>query len=255
MKKLLSSVCILTAIAYQPAQARGYVYDSAGYDAPEYVEVDGARYVRIPQVKSTPRYRLSREDEWDFEERRVIISQPREYNVRPYIGLDLSKSKVKFGNLGLHEKLNLKEDLEDSYLSFTAVAGMRLNKYFGIELFFQQSEEKKKATHDYGDFWVGFETKFNAYGIDFIGYAPFSQNAELLAALGFGNYNFDVNMANTTMAGIEQFSTTGIRFGAGFQYYLNDNLALRVMGRYVRMTDDYILKNMIEASVGLRYMF
>lgn len=255
MKKLLSLICIFTAIAYQSAQARGYAYDSAGQDVPEYIEVDGARYARIPHAKKTPRYRLSRGDERDYEERRVIAPSVRDYNARPYVGLDVGDSKIKFGNLGTGVRLNLKDVIDDSYLSFTVVAGMRFNKHFGTELFFQQSEENKRTVADYGDFETRAGTKFNAYGIDFIGYVPVSQDVELLAALGFGNYNFDTKFGNETMSGIDQISTTGLRFGAGLQYYFNDNLALRVMGRYVRMNDDYILKNMIEASVGLRYMF
>ena len=50
-------------------------------------------------------------------------------------------------------------------------------------------------------------------------------------------------------------NTTGIRIGLGAQYNVTDNVALRAMARYVKLSDDDVIKNMVEMSLGLRYMF
>lgn len=45
------------------------------------------------------------------------------------------------------------------------------------------------------------------------------------------------------------------RLGLGAQFGITDNLAFRFMAHYIKMNEDYAVKNMTELSLGLRYMF
>ena len=150
---------------------------------------------------------------------------------------------------------------------------MRINKNLGIEAFYQQSGEEDAKEKDYGDIdGIDIDEEytntlsFKAYGVDIQGYAPITQEFELMASLGLAQYDFEAKDKSSysiseigkvfyTEKHNKDFDSLGIRIGIGGQYYLTNNLALRATARYVHMADDEYVKSLTEFSLGLRYMF
>lgn len=255
MKKLLLA-CIFTVIAYQFAQAQEYVYERVGQSVPEYIDVDGVRYARIPQknepypqiYRSTPpkNYRLSSDI--------VTPAYIQKFaSFRPYIGLDAGISTFDFGNLS--NNLDLNNVIEDKYLNINFILGAKFNRYFGAELFFEQSGDETKShetTYKYS-----LTTKYNAYGLDFLAFLPTTEQLEFFVGVGIGQYNFAVKtkVAVAQQTFLEQTDSSAFRFGIGTQCNLTDNLALRLMLRYIKMNEDYVVKSIKEITAGFRYAF
>lgn len=281
MRKFLLLAGIFTIFAYSQAKAEQY-YENDGYyyqDEPRYVErVEYREPVRqgyrkagyeYQETDSSPRYkRIRNSDRVSYQ--RENYRQSNYYNqyeesnkIRPYIGLDVSTSKIDFGRdewvvddyNGGYEY----HDNKNEALSF--VVGAKINKNFGIEAFYQTSNENEKKY--YWDDGVYEEDKlsYTAMGIDAIAYMPINQEFELLAALGLAQYDFetkyeDVDEEFGNLGGeSKDFDSLGIRFGIGAQYNITNNLALRWMARYIKMNDDEYVKSLTEFSLGLRYMF
>ncbi len=172
-------------------------------------------------------------------------------DVKPYVGLDYVRS-----DMDLDVKLegeNVSRYLEDNLNAFAVSAGAKINNNFGLEAFYQQSEDGEKT--------VGFlektETNYKAYGVDFIGYLPLGceNKLELLGAIGIGQYDAE---AKYKVAGLKALNLDddglGVRLGAGAQYNFNEHFAARVMARYVD-TDVDGLDNMVDLTAGVRYTF
>lgn len=172
-------------------------------------------------------------------------------DVKPYVGVDYVYSKMD-----LDVKLegeNVSRYLEDNLNAFAVSAGTKFNKNFGIEAFYQQSEDGKKTISPLEK----TETNYKAYGVDFIGYLPVGceNKLELLGSVGLAQYDAE---AKYKIAGFRVINLDddglGLRFGAGAQYNFNEHLAARVMARYVD-TDIDGLDNMVDLTAGIRYTF
>ena len=259
MRKLLILAGIFTVLAYNNAQAR--YYEENGY----YYE-EKPRYERQVRYREEPKYtntrqepvryrRLSREEAREYEERQLTNTSSS--TIRPYVGVDITTTKMKFSSVKdeYGDSFNYKEVLPTSYTAYSLNAGAKFNQNFGIEAFIQQSSEETK-TDDWDD---KEKIQFNAIGIDLIGYLPVSQELELLASLGLAQYNFNEKSTYEDEYYIytdkDNLNTMGYRFGIGAQYNINEHIALRAMARYIKFSDDDIIKNMTELSLGLRYMF
>ena len=223
-------------------------------------------------VDSSPRYKRIR-NRGGASYQRENYRQSNYYNqyeepnrIRPYIGLDVATTKMDFGSddwmvdnyNGGYEYFDNKNEA----LSF--VVGAKINKNFGIEAFYQKSEENEKKTiWDAGNAEVIEEDKlsYTAMGVDAIAYMPISQELELLASLGLGQYDFESSYEDSIIGygsvGGEKkdFDSLGIRLGIGAQYNFNEHFALRAMARYIKMNDDEYIRSLTEFSLGLRYMF
>lgn len=276
MRKFLLLAGIFTVLAYN-AQARYYEEDG-------YYYAEQPRYERRPRYsqpeyirENTPRYhRLTNEEARKYREERVYKENSPVNGIRPYIGVDVVASNLNMGN-GSEEwpmKKGGYEYFEDNYKAASFVAGVRINKNWGIEAFYQQSGEEDTKEKEYlGDIdGVDIDGEytntlsFKAYGVDIQGYAPITQEFELMASLGLAQYDFEAKDKTSysiseigkvfyTEKHDKDFDSLGIRIGIGGQYYLTNNLALRAMARYVHMADDEYVKNMTEFSLGLRYIF
>lgn len=254
MKKYLMLAGIFTVLAGN-AQSAGWYYEDDGYNQYEARQ----QYNNQDYYSKQPRYQqLPSSASRRYQERQYTRSQnmntyqTTETNkIRPYIGLDVGMSKVDFSS---DNDMDYDSYMDDSYNSLSLVAGAKFNRYFGIEAFIQQSSESDKD-YEYGK----TTTQYNAIGVDFIGYAPINQEFEILASLGLAQYNFHVKDeyedAMYEYWEKDSQNTTGIRIGLGAQYNVTDNVALRAMARYVKLSDDDVIKNMVEMSLGLRYMF
>ena len=283
MRKLLILAGIFTVLAYN-AQARYYEEDGYYYE-------EQPRYERQVRYRDEPRYtrqkphfrRVSAEDERNYNERRYMENTTN--NIRPYIGVDVATSSLKFEN-------DDKESFNDTFNTYDFKLGAKFNKFFEVETFYQQSSteantgkiaESGKTDGFIGDFTYNYDyttkLKYKAFGVDVIGNIPISQSFEILSALGIGFYNFDTGknltspFGNGESTGImealgelctqcvksgiykKKINTTGVRIGLGAQYNINEHIALRAMARYIKLTDDDIINSLTEFSLGLRYMF
>ena len=278
MKKYLLLAGLLTALTINNANAQRYYYDNDGYynESPRY-EMQQPRYRRLTNAEVR-----------QYREKQAYRSEaPVVNNFRPYIGFDVAHSKLDLGKLAttrtfharagsegsyraefIHEK-----SLKDKFTTGTAVFGTKLNPYFGLEAFYQFETHGKKSDYQKIQYTDGQATDsydrnlaYHAVGLDLQGYLPFNQEIELLASLGLGEYYFTTSTYETfKYSGSfyeiylnnshQKYDTLGIRMGIGAQYNITQHFALRGIVRYVKMTDDDIVKNLIEASLGLRYMF
>lgn len=274
MRKLLLLAGIFTVLAYN-AQARYYEENGYHYrDQPRYEQRD-VRYREEPKyTRQSPQYRrISKEEERNYNERRYITDNSN--TIRPYIGVDVATVSAKSNNNkkwldDYYEGENPFHNSNDDHSAISFVMGTRFNRYFGIEGFYEISDKKdisESYTDDpdmYTDYYKG-SVKYHAVGIDIQGYVPLSQEFELLASLGLGQYYFESKGAlyeDQYGYDDEEFNSwsnsnasLGIRMGVGAQYNINEHFALRAMARYVKLNNDDIIKNMTEFSLGLRYMF
>lgn len=301
MKKYLFITGLLAVLTFNSAKAQGYYYQNDGYyeeaplyqrqvvyQQPQYREVqyvrEEPRYVnqenyRQPQYrearyvrKKEPHYRrMTNAEARQYRERQIYRDdEPTINRIRPYIGLDIGMQKMKF------EADEDKDFFKDSTKSISGVIGARINQHFGIEAYYQQSSEEEKTLRESYDGFdddavYKFTLSYKSYGADFIGYIPVSQEFEILAALGLGQYDFEAKgkfsepysyqNGNHTESGTitetnkKDFDSLGIRLGIGAQYNITEHVALRGTLRYVKMVDDDYIKNLVEASLGIRYMF
>ena len=255
MKKYLLLAGVFTLFT-SAAQADGWYeereysrpYQNNGYyeEAPRYIEREAPRYRQISPSEA----RRYRERQYTRSSSANTYTTSEDTNqIRPYIGVDVAMSSM---DLEDNDYGDYSEYMEDSHNSLSLVVGAKFNRHVGVEAFIQQSSEEDK------DYSEGKTTnQYNAIGVDLIGYMPVSHELELLASLGMAQYNFNVKEEYEDYEYWEKDSlnTLGIRLGIGAQFYMTDNVALRGMARYVQFSDDDIIKNMVEFSLGLRYMF
>lgn len=185
---------------------------------------------------------------------RYYVAEPQYYTAkaktyhttgaRPYIGLDYVNSSI-----GIDDKGGLK--WEQNLNAFALSVGARINKHFGFEGFYQQSEEGEKTTSGI----IKTTDEYKAYGVDFIAYTPITNNLEALMSFGIANYEieaaaklFGVNAVEGDDDGI------GYRMGIGFQYNFDEHWAARLMGRYAA-TDIDDVDHIIDITAGVRYHF
>lgn len=242
MKKLILSTCILTAIAGHQAYAQNIHTQNQAY-----YNQNTPQYVNTKQASNTQKYVLNKQQD-NFTNSDYF--QSPKYGFKPYIGADLNDTKIKFNKINLDDTAT-----KDLYYSFSLITGARFSKHFGAELFYQQSEEHKSSANLDSDYTINYGTKFHAYGLDIIAYLPFNKTLELLVSGGIGEYNFDLSINSPGQKKVTHIRSTGGRVGTGLQYNLNEHLALRLMARYVWLNEQFAMKNMIEASVGLRCSF
>lgn len=151
---------------------------------------------------------------------------------KPYIGMDYNYTQAAD-----HDRNN--------FNSASVNVGTNYNQYFGTEVFYQFSDSDKKD---------GVETSFKAFGLDAYGYLPLGcdQEFSLLGTVGIGQYYVDTKVEDE-----KRNSDTGLgyRLGAGAQYAIDENLAVRALARYSFMDKINNMDHMMEYSVGAKYSF
>ena len=165
--------------------------------------------------------------------------------VRPYAGLDWNYSTFDYA----YDAENL---IEDDYQSASLIAGAKLHKNFGVEAFYQLSQQEKNTNED-----STVHSRFQAYGLDALGYLPLGCDGtvELIAGAGIGEYEMK---ARTKDFGGEKMSEKekafAYRLNFGAQYNIDDNWAVRGMYRHV-YTQHSEIDGINEFSLGVRYSF
>jgi opacity protein-like surface antigen len=307
MRNFLLLAGVMSLLISSPAQAERYYRGDDGYyyvesvnqpkvqyvDEDELYKQDRAHYSKPKYTRSSTKYeRVNAETARQYQEKRTYKEDYSVNKIRPYIGFDLGRTYAKFtdtdaefsdeynevdNRYGLYNE-GVEKDWKDKNSFISGVVGLQVNKNFGFEVFYQQSDTaRKKSSNAFNLTEFTLQTtkqntswQYSAYGVDFLGYLPVNQDFELLASLGLAQYNFKAKQRvsnffyNTSIgAGLlvnsedEKISddSLGCRLGLGVQYNINQHLALRAMARYIKMNDDENIRRLTEISLGLRYMF
>ena len=170
----------------------------------------------------------------------VLAGNANALEFKPYVGAQYNLTHVNvkdaFANIDMH--------------SYSVVVGTDYNKFFGTELFYQNSNKWHKVDSATG---VKQKIDFDAYGLDGYAYLPLGCDRvfSLFATAGIANYDFD--LANNAAKGSD--NGLGYRLGAGAQYNITNNIAVRALGRYIWADKLDEMDHMAEFSMGLKYSF
>ena len=159
---------------------------------------------------------------------------------RPYVGAQYNVTHVNT------QEQNTNMDMH----SYSVFVGTEYNKYFGTEVFYQNSNKWHKINED----GVKEKVDFDAYGLDAYGYLPLGcdQVVAPFITAGIANYDFDGQNAGSAK---EKDNGLGYRLGGGIQYHVTDNVAVRVLGRYVWTDKLDGFDHFSEFSIGAKYVF
>lgn len=204
-------------------------------------------------------------------------------NFKYYVGLDYNKSQINTGknNInfnneaftnvnGIDVPAGLMLDHQDN---IGIVIGTRPHSNLGIEAFYNRAYSKNTATQiingeigsEYHHMVGTFTTKYQAFGIDVLGYLPVTDYFDFIGFIGLGQYQFD-NEAEFEARYLDQegvvgrfsydFSedSLGWRVGGGIQFNIARGLVLRAMYRYIKIKTDAV-NSLQEYSVGIRFLF
>ena len=167
--------------------------------------------------------------------------------INPYMGLDYVYSHADYKSDHAAWDKALKKDYDSGAVNL----GMRPSEYFSLEGFFQQSAKSKGALVEVTGGSGRLKSEFYAYGLEAYRYMPMGCDGfSLLGTVGLANYNFKIKDNN----GSEDKNHMGYRVGIGAQYDMNENWAMRLVGRYSYI-DSKVLDNLQEVTAGIRYTF
>ena len=277
MKNLSSVVCFLSIIVYQSAHAQNYNnYEQVEHNAPQYITVEGERYVRVPTPRPQQKYyQYQRPAQPQNTPQYVLTEQPSSVKTllsaapRFYIGADYSLNAT-----------NLSKDndmlVDDKNSAYDGVIGLKFNPYVSLEAFYQNSNDTEKHNHfisgvdeDMPDGITDTDyctsLSYKAYGADLLFTIPLYQKIDLLFGLGYAQYDFDLDttvqlhnkLVDEGFISLDSasHSTGAFRYNAGLQFEVYKDLYLRATARYVKFQKKSVLKDMKELSLGLRYVF
>ena len=169
----------------------------------------------------------------------VLAGNANALEFRPYVGAQYNATHVNYKNAVTNVDLN----------SYSVFVGTDYNRFFGTEVFYQNSNKWHKVID--GD---KKKLDFAAYGLDGYAYLPLGCDRvfSLFATAGIANYDFDeASDAN----GKGDDNGLGYRLGAGAQYNITNNVAVRALGRYIWTDKLDQMDHMAEFSMGLKYSF
>ncbi len=207
-------------------------------------------------------------------------------NFKYYVGFDYNKSQLSSGNGSVTfddfkfadvKGLSVQSDLMlDNQDNIGIVIGTRPNANLGIEAFYNRSYSKNVVTQidntavNNPDYHMvnTYVSKYQAFGIDVLGYMPVTDYFDFIAFVGLGQYKFD-NTATFNVNYLEgspgtpavdsssyDFSESKLawRLGGGIQFNIARGIVLRSMYRFIKLNSDNI-NYLQEFSVGIRFLF
>jgi len=146
---------------------------------------------------------------------------------KPYVGAQYNFTSVNA------------EESDAEMNSGSIIIGTEYNKYFSTEVFYQLSDE---------DDVDGEKVDFTAYGLDAYASLPLGCDRvwSVFATAGIANYDFEAE---------DDDNGLGYRLGAGVQYDVTNNIAIRALGRYIWADKLDGIDDMTEFSLGMKYTF
>jgi len=169
----------------------------------------------------------------------ICAQQAHAVEVQPYAGADIIYS---FSQIKDSQYFN------DRFLALNASVGAMLTSVVGLELSYQQSEQKKKTS-----FLGQTKSEYKAFAADGVYYYSVLDNVQLLGAAGLGYYEFK-SKVNAGILMHKDDGRYGLRAAIGAQYNINENVAARLMFRYHYIHSDS-LKSIKDVVLGARYYF
>lgn len=127
--------------------------------------------------------------------------------------------------------------------------GSEYGKYFGTEIFYDQSSYDKNFIND-----IKTKTSYRAYGLDLAAYLPIdcANRFDLVATIGAGEYVFAKKIIGDKH---HDDSGWGYRFGGGLKYKLDNNWQIKPLVRYVKFNKISDFDHQVEYSVAMEYHF
>lgn len=159
------------------------------------------------------------------------------YKYTPYAGVDYTYNQTVakgfrpyYNSLGLH-------------------IGSDYSRYFGTEMFINQSNGNKRHNGE-----TSIKTSYRSYGLDLMAYLPLDclNKYSLLATAGIGEYVYKTKFVPEKHHNEHGY---GYRFGGGFKYMLTPNWGARIITRYVNFDHLSGYDHDIEYSAGIEYHF
>ena len=165
-----------------------------------------------------------------------FASNANDFNIKPVVGLDCAYAKINLQN-------GWQRIAEEKYHSASAVIGIKLNDTIGLEAFYQQSLEETITP---------ISTKFNAFGFDSLAYIPINDTIDVVPSFGIARYKVEASVKGLLSVNEDRL---GLRGGIGAQINFNENVGLRISGRFVYFDDLDSVDSLWEISTGLRFTF
>lgn len=199
-----------------------------------------------------------------------------------YIGFEYNKSQVENSSKSINfsDGAFLGSDgvdipasqMIDHHDNIGVVLGFRPHKNFGFEAFYNTSYNDNEVTQVIKNIGGNsnyhsinsYTSKYQAFGIDLIGYIPATRFFDFVAFVGIGKYKFE-NTArfNVRYMGLNTVSSEtysfdedelGYRAGGGIQFNIANGVALRLMYKYINIKTQTI-RYLQEYSASLRFLF
>ena len=155
---------------------------------------------------------------------------------KPYVGVQYNYTEV--------DAEVVKPDMN----SYSIVLGTEYNKYFSTEVFYQNSDKSNDVISG-----TKFKSDFAAYGLDAYASLPLGCDRvwSVFATAGIANYDVDVSYTGNKNSD----NGLGYRLGAGIQYSVTNNVAIRALARHIWADKLENIDDMKEFSLGLKYTF
>lgn len=166
----------------------------------------------------------------------VLSANANALEFRPYVGAQYNYTEV--------DADFVKADMN----SYSVVIGTEYNRFFGTELFYQNSDKSNDIIEG-----EKLKSDFEAYGLDAYAYLPLGCDRvwSVFATTGIANYDIDYAKSGEK----EKDNGLGYRLGAGVQYSVTNNIAIRALARKVWADKLDEVDDMKEFSLGIKYVF
>lgn len=166
----------------------------------------------------------------------AVSANANALDFRPYVGAQYNYTEL--------DADFVKADMN----SYSVVVGTEYNRFFGTELFYQNSDKSNDMIDG-----EKLKSDFEAYGLDAYAYLPLGCDRvwSVFATTGIANYDVDYAMSGEK----EKDNGLGYRLGAGVQYSVTNNIAIRALARKVWSDKLDEVDDMKEFSLGIKYVF
>ena len=155
---------------------------------------------------------------------------------RPYVGVQYNYTEVDA------------EEVKPDMNSYSVVVGTEYNRYFSTEVFYQNSDKSNDMVEG-----VKVKSDFEAYGLDAYASLPLGCDRvwSVFATAGIANYDADTS----SIQGKSEDNGLGYRLGAGIQYSITNDIAVRALARHIWADKLENVDDMKEFSLGVKYIF
>lgn len=150
---------------------------------------------------------------------------PLGFLMKPYVGIEYIQPDLR--NVSEKQMSNPLKDVTSNYGLF---AGVRIHKYFGVEIDYQESKQYADINRALMPTIQSGQYKMSMNSQNFMLYLPILHTLELYSSMGIASYN--ISSSTTSTGGISSIDYSAhqqFKYGFGVQF----NLLGRLAGRWV----------------------